>query len=970
MEPRTEFILKPMTFTRTKESRRPLPYLAISLALIAAGYVLGSAGVKALFLSRIGAAQLPLAYLLCALVTALAAAGWAVAIERIPQRLLGALTWLGLPLGLAALAGWTYTGAPSAVWVLLIAVESFGVIQFIALWGLAARFFDSRAARQAFPRLSAARVVGTATGATLALFLPVFVGAVGMVLSWSVLSLAVWPTVNDLFTVKSQQDEEPHGRVAWREVWASRLVRWMALLGVLLSLLLTVLTYAYAVQVKAYFGDEVAMASFLGVIQGVVTLTSLGTSLLASRLLLQRFGAPSVLAGQSLFLLIGFGLLAPHPSFVGIVVMEILSQSWFEGACEPAYNATLYGLQFRLREQARAFLDGVCLPLGAVLASGLLALRIDSHSPAALYGVSAVLGCLSLVVGIQVARAYTASLRNLLREGGILHEVPARWLVVPEEHTELRYTAMTALNDPDHAMRLVALDLMVELAEPGNLEPIRGCLTDPNPSVRAVSVRVLAGAGDLSAIEHMLFDSHPEPLCAALEALSKTHLLASDRVLAQVESLLHHPSPEVAARSAQILLSYAHHPGATATLIRLAAGSTEQARPALEVLSCHPCPEARPALQVSLRHLSTQHLAAQALLALNPQVGCTDILEVLDWTPALDRLRLGKLLAAHGQVIVPILLAAMDERENIGPILEILGLFGAEAPVGLVRSRVTRLVTRFGQLLALRTPLHSEPLEALLDASLDASLDELARHLFSTACCGMLGAEVAGLLEALDGTPSQRASALELAERKGYRPLLNRILPWLEGRRSTAWSGSGAERLMHLSNDPEPWLRTCAQALLLEDTAMSVSDSLAMVRRVATLRSTPLFAGLSMGELRLVAENMEEHTYPIGTLLVREGDPSGSVFFIVEGLVRVFRGEGDDIQEIAHRGPGEHFGEMGVLNDQPRSASLEVIEPVCLLSLDRANFQALILERPRIGLAVIASLSERIRALLSKMPGR
>ena len=100
------------------------------------------------------------------------------------------------------------------------------------------------------------------------------------------------------------------------------------------------------------------------------------------------------------------------------------------------------------------------------------------------------------------------------------------------------------------------------------------------------------------------------------------------------------------------------------------------------------------------------------------------------------------------------------------------------------------------------------------------------------------------------------------------------------------------------------------------------------------LANTPLFARLSERELLRVMQAVEVREYKNGETVIREGDKGDELFIVLEGKVRVSRGE----QVLTHLGPGEHVGEMALIRSVPRSATVTAEGPSELISIRRADF--------------------------------
>lgn len=127
------------------------------------------------------------------------------------------------------------------------------------------------------------------------------------------------------------------------------------------------------------------------------------------------------------------------------------------------------------------------------------------------------------------------------------------------------------------------------------------------------------------------------------------------------------------------------------------------------------------------------------------------------------------------------------------------------------------------------------------------------------------------------------------------------------------------------------------------------------------LHSIPLFARLGRRELQRVGQLADEIEVPDGRVLMRQGDYGHEMFVIVAGRVRVDR----DGRTTAERGPGEWIGEMALLSEGQRMATVTATEPTRLLVLAHREFHALMDEMPSVRMAVLESLADRIRTLES-----
>jgi CRP-like cAMP-binding protein len=134
------------------------------------------------------------------------------------------------------------------------------------------------------------------------------------------------------------------------------------------------------------------------------------------------------------------------------------------------------------------------------------------------------------------------------------------------------------------------------------------------------------------------------------------------------------------------------------------------------------------------------------------------------------------------------------------------------------------------------------------------------------------------------------------------------------------------------------------------------------MERILFLRKVSLFAGLPPEDLKQVAAIGLEQLYQDGEEIVHQGDLGDELFIIISGQVRVIKGSGE---ELAIRGAGEYVGEMALLDQAPRSATLESKGEVRLLSIEKDDFDSILRQRPEVSLAIITVLCERLRQRLT-----
>ncbi len=130
------------------------------------------------------------------------------------------------------------------------------------------------------------------------------------------------------------------------------------------------------------------------------------------------------------------------------------------------------------------------------------------------------------------------------------------------------------------------------------------------------------------------------------------------------------------------------------------------------------------------------------------------------------------------------------------------------------------------------------------------------------------------------------------------------------------------------------------------------------------LENIPLFSGLPEEALTKIEQHGSTKSYKKNTIVINEGDETDSLYVILSGRVKVFL-SGEDGREavLNHQGPGEYFGEMALIDRQPRAASVMTLEPSKLMIISRSDFMDCLSANPEIAMNLIRPLNSRIRML-------
>ena len=109
----------------------------------------------------------------------------------------------------------------------------------------------------------------------------------------------------------------------------------------------------------------------------------------------------------------------------------------------------------------------------------------------------------------------------------------------------------------------------------------------------------------------------------------------------------------------------------------------------------------------------------------------------------------------------------------------------------------------------------------------------------------------------------------------------------------------------------------------------------------------------------------ETTSFTAGDFVFKAGDPGESMYIITEGEVDILDGSGTTLETA---GPGSIFGELALIDDEPRSATVVAKTDCRLVAVDRRRFQYMVQETPFFGLAVMKVLADRLRKTSARIP--
>ena len=130
----------------------------------------------------------------------------------------------------------------------------------------------------------------------------------------------------------------------------------------------------------------------------------------------------------------------------------------------------------------------------------------------------------------------------------------------------------------------------------------------------------------------------------------------------------------------------------------------------------------------------------------------------------------------------------------------------------------------------------------------------------------------------------------------------------------------------------------------------------------AVLKAVPLFASFPEEQLRVIATMVTRRSAARSNTIMAAGDATDSLYIVLSGRLKVMMSDSDGKEVIlAILGPGEFFGEMGLIDEEPRSASVVTLEPCELLSIAKRDFRKCLADNFEMSMAVMRGLVRRLR---------
>jgi HEAT repeat protein len=1007
-----ESLWRVLPAVRRAERDRFLFFFVLAATLNLAA-TLGLVGSEALFLARLGPERLPAAFILASLATVFGSMIYALVVGRmrndrlfIVLLLIGATSLLGLFELVRGRADWALTP--------LFCVFYLAQALFINLhyWTFATDFFDTLASKRLFPLFAVGASIGGMLGGGLAVAITARGTSEMLIVAWALVLLVAaalirsargrllrWAPVG----IHEADESSVEGlRGALRYVARSRMAFWLLLSVVGMVFALTLMQYLYLGIFFEAFESAEAMAAFFGIYLAVTNAIEILVGNALTPWLIRRFGvAQANLAHPILTLATFIGLVADPRLYVAILARanrELLENALAGPIRALSYNA----LSHRFRGRMRALLEGVVFFGAMSIAGGLLLLVGPDVAPTWLALAGACAALLYAAANLIVRREYLRSLVEEIQQGrldlsSVEGDLDAREL----EGLARRWDEQVSADQERVPAPL--LDLASPLARRGFTELVAVHARHPDPRVRLACVRALADAGDPAEaplIVTCLDDPDAAVRRATGEWISRREGI-EPKVRAGLQLHLDDPDPEVRALSASLLRSDGED-----TLRALLAGTPEE-----QIAGLARMPLSLSELAEDAKQSATAAIREAAIDCL-VRIGTADQLDGAALVEDLAHPDAGVRRAAAA------CLAERDDRdalETLGRALDDVsrsvrseaqralaargddGVLAAEphthgARVWTVDAALGTIASAGGQLSQelLRKAYRDRVQEAwdtLIAGSRLPSPDTFETRFLRMALenahtrARFLSFRILELLEeeevvqsvhrTLDQGPSRsRADALEVLSNLADREVSDRLALLLE-------EGSVEEKLralpsmvpehrnmdqmlIHCSRSKDRWIQRAADYCL--GRSPENPEERATMERLLALQSVPLFTHLSLEQLEIINRLLNQVEFLHGEVIVREGEPGDELYVLTEGEVAFFKAwDTPTPHELSRMTPIGYFGEIAVLDDEPRSVTVVAQEDCRLLTLGGARFRQLIMQAPEIAFEVFPVLIARIR---------
>lgn len=961
--------------------------------ITALGFVFVQSMAFGVFLAEYGPQGLPYSYIVNAVLASLVAVLYIKLGERISFSALLRLNLIFL--GACSFLAWlglisSFSHEVSFLLPLLFQIVA--NLGSLAVWTLAGRILNFQQAKRLFPLLGVGLWLANIMGGLLVAPLVTWMGTINLLLL-AVASFGSALLVLRIIDNNYLQEITPGSEVQRTAGTSERSIGLFRNRYILLIFSYVVIWWIafffldniFSDRAAAQFPDVNGLTAFMGQLLSFTGILALIFSTFLSSRIIGRFGLRAGLISEVMIVTFIFGLLVITGSlgegitavFILAALAKLVTVALGFSLSQSAYAIVFQPLPTNLRTRAQAAADGVFQPIASGLAGiALLALTLGlKFDYLKLSYVYLGLGIGLLVVIWMLSKSYVSALTEAItkRRLGESPEV----LADPATLSLLQ----SRLHDPHPGIALYALTKLEALDRETVFSELPNLIRHPAPEVRRealIRVEKLKLRALLSEIQNQLaVERNPSAREAALRALGA--LRNGETFSPLLVALSETDAPTL--RGALIgLLKYGKESAAEQKLNELLASTSSHDRTlAIEVLGEVKRREYYPHLIAACDSPATSRAAGLALASIG-----TDALPEIEIAfsqsdaPPQRLLTLAKTLGRIGggqsQTILLSRLSTPNE-ELRSQILNALSQNGYRTKdTSDIQRAVKAEVERAAWVCAAQVDLSAEDKAALLQEALEESLGQIRDRALLFLSFIFNGDSIRRAREAfLFGSTTQLSYALEIMDtqlpsdwKAWLMPLLEELSPQT---RSQRWAAvfpqakqTAEERLCAIldDNDFSSWVRACAgytYAHLFPADRKGDPAMLSTVEKVLILKTVSMFSQTPDDVLADVANLLEEMEIQADEAIFKKGAPGDSMYIIVDGKVRVHTEE----RLLNYLGESDVFGEMALLDPEPRLASVTTVEPTRLFRLDQPSFYQLMAERPEVATGIVRVLTRLLR---------
>jgi CRP-like cAMP-binding protein/ATP/ADP translocase len=1001
-------------FTEDRKEYRKVFLLFAYLFFVVSASTIGRTAADTLFLSRFDNSYLSLMYLPQALVMITAG----ILFQRFsPKVRLETLLKLMIPListfvlisrfGVGLELRWVFP-------VIYIVYDVFNFLMIVCFWQFATSVMDQRKAKQMIGIVGSGGIMGgILSGFGLKILVPL-VGTANLIYVYAGLQLLGLAAVIVILGMTKDSVEAKPAQVRTSVSKSSSVqqkaglfasvphLKYVAILAAALVVSLTLIDYQFKVILRGTLQNE-ALAGFMGSFYGFSGLIALCVQLFVSGRVITRFGVMTAL------LIFPIALFAGS---LGILVLPILAMAVVVKGSDKVVGDTIYSSVSQLvmfpvppewRNKAKGFLDGIVRNGAKGFAAICLLLVTRFVAPEKLSYIVLVLLVVGIFAGIKVKKAYLSTLLSNLKTGGDdlqkvelnLMDAATRQILIDALNGTDKQQALYAfgllkemnsfdltphldglLRHPIPKMRLEAL-AYVEVKVPEGFEPIlQTLIASEHTQVRAKAIIALSAYAEEEYVDKItvhLEDKAVEVQAATIAGLVKYYSIegmfrAVGKLKAMMESGHEEERIAMAALFGQIRVKNFYKP-----LISLLQDNSPQVRiRALESAAILHVPPLVVPIIGMLKDSKTRRYAIDALAAYDED----DVLPQL--APYLE------------QQEISLYLPAVFERMGTQQAMDMLFACYEKAPYAL-RDRILESLQRMSKQLP---QPDSRKVEAYIFQELQL-YGQFAEH--GASVVGVDGySEIENIIGEIrtaitrrvflllallhdgqtmqavyldwsEGDSRQQANAEEVIDQTLQGALRTEMAKFMTGSRKIAKvPASKVELNLHLSwlsEQGDDWLKQTIQYHTLRKSDRTVNDELAdLMHQVKLLHRVSLFQGLTSRDLSVIAKRLHKMAVEQGSTIIQEGDPGDSLMLVDEGRAGVYRKN----QLLGELNLGDCFGEMAILTNSVRTATIKAEEDMVLWRLDSSVFYDMMFDQTSIAVEMMKLLSRRLRSELAR----